>query len=577
MKGLRYDSCGDKVTLKAAFYRLEVDCRAAEASVLLSGTEIVSLDLRTAIPGLDDAGAELADGEPTRPVYDGLRETPEGAILTWRGKSTLWEKEYTLIATPLRLHYRVKIRGRGRVDSVNYFSGDLCAASHGSRYEFSRGFNPCTSWYNNEDYHFRASTANTRRSVLMVPPMFCYSFSTEQLSEQLAFGLVARRGEHNFHSLSYVSYSDRWNTTFWLSTDQRGHTRVDGEWIAPEMILYGAADEFDAAKKYCDYYFSSGIARDKALSVPPRFWQGPMVCGWIEQIMQSYRTEGSANALSRQEIYDGMLEKLKAYDLHPTVLFIDDKWQEQYGTDRADKTKWPDMRSFIDRLHGEGIHSVLWFKLWDGEGLDPALCVKTDDGEVRVDPSNPEYIRILKETLHYLLSADDGCLNADGLKLDFAFFNPTGRRFTTHSGKYGCELLYNYMQVIYQTAKAVKPDALINCSPCHPYFAHLCDQARLHDYNINNRSNWEDMAMRARLFAIANPHTPIDTDNAGFNTRRDTMRWLLNQGAVGVPDLYSLTPFRDGDMTDTEFEQISAVWKEYSARVDEMYPSVSEK
>ena len=125
--------------------------------------------------------------------------------------------------------------------------------------------------------------------------------------------------------------------------------------------------------------------------------------------------------------------------------------------------------------------------------------------------------------------------------------------------------MYDYMKLIYDTAKAVKPDALINCSPCHPYFANVCDQARLHDYDERRRDCTDDMTRRAEIFAIANPHTLLDTDNAGFNTRRDTMRWLLRQGEVGVPDLYALS---GGDLTDDDLEELAAYWREYSARID---------
>ena len=127
------------------------------------------------------------------------------------------------------------------------------------------------------------------------------------------------------------------------------------------------------------------------------------------------------------------------------------------------------------------------------------------------------------------------------------------------------------LKLIYDAAQEVKPDALINCSPCHPYFAHICDQARLHDYDYRRRDNLEDLETRARLFGIANPGTLIDTDNAGYSSRRDTMRWLLNQPKVGVPDIYSIRGVRGDFLADDDLEAIAEVWREYSARIDRMY------
>ena len=127
------------------------------------------------------------------------------------------------------------------------------------------------------------------------------------------------------------------------------------------------------------------------------------------------------------------------------------------------------------------------------------------------------------------------------------------------------------MKFIYETAKEVKPDALINCSPCHPYFAHICDHARLHDYDYRRRDNTEDLTTRAKLFAIANPGTLIDTDNAGYSSHRDTMRWLLCQPKIGVPDIYSIRGVRGDFITDDDLEAIAETWREYSARVDKLY------
>mgnify|MGYP003299673411 CR=1 FL=1 len=96
---------------------------------------------------------------------------------------------------------------------------------------------------------------------------------------------------------------------------------------------------------------------------------------------------------------------------------------------------------FIDKYHDQGIKAVLWFKLFDPEGLPPELCVTTEEGELRTDVSNPAYLRILDEVLYRLLSADEGCYNADGFKIDFGFLNPIGRSVKTYSGKYGAKVM----------------------------------------------------------------------------------------------------------------------------------------
>ena len=79
--------------------------------------------------------------------------------------------------------------------------------------------------------------------------------------------------------------------------------------------------------------------------------------------------------------------------------------------------------------------------------------------------------------------------------------------------------------------------------------------------------------MRGKMFSIAMPGVLLDTDNAGFNTSRDTMRWMLDQPAVGVPDLYCVSPLPGGGFAfeKEELDAIAQVWREYTARIDRMY------
>ena len=558
------------IAIENLTYSLSV--RDAVIGVILDGCEVAALDVRSAVHGMNDAFETVRDEEPALPVLIEAREEGASRIFVWRGKSSLWdEKIYTLRADPLRFTYHVAVKGRGRVDGVEYFSGNAALPGHGSAYEFQYGFNPCQSWYDREDYYFKASTPCHRWSVLMVPPMFCYAFRCPALSRQLALGLVAERGEHNFNAFDYLPRQSGWQSRFSLMTDQYGHTEVDGEWEAPYIVGYGAEDEFDAMKKYSKYYFSAGIAETKKKAVPPKFWHGPVACGWIEQFADNGRPEkGTAGAC--EPVYLEYLDRLHRAGLHPRCLIIDDKWQSEYCVDIADPAKWPDLRAFVDARRAEGIHTLLWFKIFDPEGLPEEAIVTTEKGERRTDVSHPVFLRMLDEALERIFSPAPGCYDCDGIKIDYAFQIPIGRQFRTYSGKYGVEYLYEFMKYIYEKTKSIKPEALINCSPCHPYFAHICDHARLHDYNPENRNCKEDLEMRAKMYRIAIPDTLIDTDNAGFNTRRDTMRWLLDQPETGVPDLYCISPIPGGfAFTDEDLAALSAVWKEYAARVDAEY------
>ncbi|MBE6726308.1 MAG: hypothetical protein E7576_14135 [Ruminococcaceae bacterium] len=558
------------IRYQSSAFSLEIE--GSRVGIVIDGTTVARLDMRSAVHQLNENGERVRDIEQQEPVVISSVETADGIQLVWRGKSSLWEeKRYTLNADPLRFTYSFTVRGKGRVDGIEYFSGNASDPGSGSEYEFQYGFFPCQSWYNSEDYYFRASTKCHRWSVLMVPPMFCYAFRTPGLSRQLALGLAAKPGEHNFNSFDYVPTVSGWKSRFHLETDQFGHTAADGEWEAPQIVGYAAEDEFDAMRKYSDYYYLySGMDVPKK-KIPPKFWHGPMACGWIQQFAENgLPWKGSDGA--REEVYLDYLSRLKEAGLYPRCLIIDDKWQSEYGVDIANPEKWPDLRRFVDERRAEGIHTMLWFKIFDPEGIPEEAVVTTEEGDRRVDPSHPAFIKILDEALTRIFSSGEGCYDCDGIKIDYAFQIPIGRAFRTYSGKYGVELLYDFMKHIYDKAKEIKPEAIINCSPCHPYFASVCDQARLHDYNPDNRYCREDMTMRAKMYSIAMPGVLLDTDNAGFNTSRDTMRWLLDQPSVGVPDLYCVSPIPGAfAFREAELKALAKVWEEYTKRIDLEY------
>ena len=555
--------------VKGASYDLLI--RRNIVDVIICGTAFASLDIRTAVNATNEDYTVTIDAEETIPILISVEEKQGKTVFTWTGKSSLWEKEYKLVCTYTRFRYYVKVKGQGHVDSVNYFSGNMAKPGFGSGYEFSEGFNPCKPYNAWEEYYFRASVRCYRPSIYMCPPMFCYAFRCAGIGDRLALGLVAQRGEHNFHSFNYNLSGWHNNCSgFYLTTDQDGHTIVDGEWTAPYIIGYSATDEFNAMQKYSDYYYASGIAKPRKAETIPRFWYGPLACGWIEQ--------GGDPAGCREEVYERMIAQLKKNDLHPSAVIIDDKWMTHYATDIADPSKWPNLRAYVDRHHAEGINTMLWFMLWSKDGWDEKLCVlgnenalEFDPSHLMCDPSHPEFVKNLDCALERMLSDAEGCYDCDGLKIDYAFANPKGKKVKTYSGKYGVELMYDMMEQIYRKAKEVKPTALINHSACHPYFGHICDQARLHDYIPTDRYNLEDLSMRGCMFSIAMPGVLLDTDNSAFVSRRDTMRWQLNQQIVGVPDLYAVSPNAVLDFNEDDLGAIAEMWREYSAMVDAKY------
>ncbi len=547
---------------------------------LVAGEVLASLRPVSAVNTCGEGDKENVDAE-TGPVRFSAVIEGGSAAFCWESASSLWEKkEYIVRCFETHFEYFIRVTGRGAVDTVNYFSGNLAEGRPGSMYEFDLGFTPIVTVTGQKQCYFSAMESQEVFSYLMVPPLFVYSFSTPGVAQKMAFGLAAERGEHNFTQFNYKTRSDAKRRRFWFWTDQSGHTVVDGMWETPRVLCYTAESDLAALQAYSDYYYANGLARQKPPGERrPRFWYGPMTCGWLEQYAYgnrhggSYKSYDECTALACEEVYRNLVRQLKEKKLYPTLMIIDDKWQQTYGDQTPNRDQWPDLRGFIDWNREEnGIYTMLWFKLWDAEGLPEEMCM-WDPKEKRpvADPTNPKYRAHLKEMLYHLLSGDEGCCNAYGLKLDYAFWQPVGRGADSYSGKYGVELFLELISYIYRCAKEIKPEAVINCSPCHPLFAEFCDQARLHDYYIDLRRCYEEFKFRKEVYEAAMPGVLFDTDGAAFSSYRDTMRYMRLAPTLGIPDLYCISPMPSLELGDDDWACVSEVWAEYCRRIERMF------
>lgn len=573
----------DSTQISFAKLGFSLDICANAISVKLQGTEVCKLSPHSAVERIRIDGTErIADRDVDKEDFSYHSLTENGKqVFLWKGSSNNWqEKIYRLECGAEGFSYFVRVHGEGRVGKICYFHGARQDnAPHGSSYEFCEYYVPTCDTFGKERCRYPSSMNYQSYFELMVPPMYCFAFRTADIEPWLGLGLIARPGEYNFTRYDYdVEMADR-TSRFSLSTNMEGHTRVHGTWEAPFIRGFAGKNEFDVVAMYSNYHYDSGLCKRRNFTEIPRWWHGPLMCGWSEQDILARNTGMLCTEMANQAAYTDIVRRLEEKHLKPSAIIIDDKWQEAYGSARPHPDRWPDMRAFVDAMHAKNIRVLLWFRLWNGEGLDDSMrmsgnAVKPwnkDDNERYADPSHPAYRESLRKTIHFLLSNEAGCMNCDGFKLDYAFWMPYGSRAVSHSGEYGVELLKRLFQLIYTAAKEVKPDALINASPCHPYFAECCDQLRLHDYYGFRRNIKEVMTDRLRLFRIACPEQLIDTDGTGFCNRRDTMSYMRYAPILGVPDLYQISDSEDCHLTDEDWAEIAGIWQAYSEKIDAMY------
>lgn len=513
-------------------------------------------------------------------------EAKSASEFIWEAESSLWRKTYTAVCDPEGITYSVTVHGQGNIGVVQYFR----TAEAGSLYDFCEYYFPCPP--SQAELKMRRSSAEEFLSFfeLMIPPAYVYSFRTEEHEGRFGMGLVAEPGNYNFMHFDYRKCGNGTGVScFYFQTDLEGHTKVDASFTLPKIRTFFAGDDMAVIKKYCAYHYDLGLAvkkirRDEDI---PRWWRGPIVCGWNEQAVfhDKYYPGVSQKDLATQEIYTKIADMIREYDIPATMLIIDDKWQKGYGDVTPDPEKWPDMRAFTDEMHARGLRVILWFRMWGGEGL-PEDEVMYGEGmpynnrRVRLDyppycdPTSPAYAAHLREMIYRLLSPDEGCMNADGFKLDYTLVQPYGETAKSRGGEYGVESTKMLYRLIYDAAKAAKPDALINGSPCHPYFDEVCDMARVHDYGWAFRNETESMRERADLFKAVMEGVLIDTDSVNFASRNDAMRYYRNQPKIGVPDIYQISNSDMIEFTDADWDEIRTIFRKYAAATDEKYGPV---
>ena len=190
--------------------------------------------------------------------------------------------------------------------------------------------------------------------------------------------------------------------------------------------------------------------------------------------------------------YGRSVQLKQVYDTLPTVkkmgfswVTLDDGWQDNYGDWGVDPKKFPhgdaDMKALVDRIHEEGFKAQLWWSplsaVPDSQLLKvhPDFVLLNQDGSKRkISWWNSFYLcpadRAVVEYHQALVRKILGEWGFDGLKLDGQHMNGVPPCYNpAHHHKRpeeSVEALPDFFREIYETARSVKPDALVEFCPC---------------------------------------------------------------------------------------------------------------
>lgn len=512
-----------------------------------------------------------------------IKKINKAIEITLLSRSSLWdEKKYVLVCRDGEIEYYFRVKGNGKISDCMFWQGykeKLCR-SIGS---FEYIFNPQP---NGDDYRYFYFHESTRITVtnddafpgyrggdwFFIPPPFCYVFGDRDKKKWISVGLVVRPGEYNFIKYEYHGGKD-WG----LNLTYEEHTQVKGYWESPHILFQFSNNEYQAVTNYVDW-----LRDNKIVNIPkqivPSWWREPIFCAWGEQLYYVYLSGNTSRDIiySTQSNYERHLNLLEKHGINPGIVVIESRWNAKPGSPLPDMGKWPEMREFIDKQHNKKRHVLLWYGTWrehrkDYDKMSKESITKNGDNLI-CDPSHPEFEEYLRKFIRVTLSPDKSCLNADGYKIDLIGETPSGKGIKTYGHIWGVELLKRYLAIIYEEAKKVKPDALIETHTPNPYFAEVTDMIRLNDIYTTKKPTLSNiikmMTHRSKIAKIGYPGHLIDCDNAPMSNRRVFIEYMKLQPSLGNPSLYYVTHISgDGSkIRKKDYELIKKIWNDYKKK-----------
>jgi hypothetical protein len=608
-----------QIVIRAETYTLAIIPERARAVLSAPGGRIWSeLSLVAAVNRLD--GLDEATG--LRPVA--VTEGDGEARVVLESDSTAWHsRTLSVRCTPEDVRVSVSVRGTGRIADVTLLGGRAVLASGAagefrSSIRFASLFVPTPT-----DPISVARSAATpahlgivgdaepgRLHGIFSPPPLCFAFGRNAASgpthlpggDWLGASIVGGVESLGFTSARYEPLEGG----FLLRLAYEGHTAVSQQWSSPEVVLRPAHSPIEAITHYRADLLAHGWADPSPEPVP---WvREPIFCGWGAQCAHAVALTlagkppvhespdgfvlppgaSAAPDMARQNLYDGWLERLAERDIVPGTIVIDDRWQLEYGTNRPDPDKWPDLRGWIAQRHAAGQRVLLWFKAWDPAGLPRELCVCDAAGRpVAADPSNPAYLALLHEQVGAIIGPDG--LDADGFKIDFTQRAPSGTSLCSYgdthadsNGLWGIAALHALVGTIFRAAKAAKPDAVTITHTVHPSFGGVSDMVRLNDVLEYDGARMpvpvvDQLRFRYAVAAAALPEHPIDTDQWPMPNRAQWLAYARAQVSFGVPALYYVDSIDNSGeaITDEDLDVVAQTWRRYRHTVLRPHPERS--
>ena len=346
---------------------------------------------------------------------------------------------------------------------------------------------------------------------------------------------------------------------------QKNHTLKPGETLETyQTFAYThQGDCFATLSAYRRMMEARGI---KLADYPETSYQ-PVWCAW-----------GFERDFTIDQIYNA-LPKVKELGFDWAVL--DDGWQTAEGDWYLLKSKFPngdaDMRKLTATMHQAGLQAKLW---WAPLAVDPGtdlirdhadyLLLNEDGSKQDISWWNAYYLcpayPPVQEYTRKLVEKIMRTWDYDGLKIDGQHLNAAPPCYNpAHHHAYpeeAFEKVPEFFKAIYETARSIKPEAVVEICPCGTAYAFHTMPYMNQPVSSDPESSWQIRLKGKTLKALMGPSMPYYGDHVELSDGRDDFASTVGiGGVVGTKFTWPVGAKKDSKIDLTPEKE--TVWKKW--------------
>lgn len=230
---------------------------------------------------------------------------------------------------------------------------------------------------------------------------------------------------------------------------------------------------------------------------------------------------------------------------------LDDGWQTSEGDWFLNKKKFPngdrDIRAMVDKIHADGFKAQLW---WAPLAVDPGtdlinqhpdhLLLNLDGSKQKISwwnawylcPAEPSVVEYHKNLVTRIMKDWD----FDGLKLDGQHMNgapPCYNPSHHHSRpEESVEAVPAFFKAIFDTARSIKPDALVEFCPCGTSYSFFTMPYMNMSVASDPTSSWQVRSKGKTLKALLSNSAAYFGDHVEMSEGGDDFASTLGVGGV---------------------------------------------